>query len=97
MSVDGIAAYSASITVEARTVDGGSNSLRGYPQLIGASRQSFLGHIHIRPGKQRDRQTTPKERGWATAAAVASKVLPLFAHGVLEMGDVMRVADAIWG
>jgi len=91
---------SASITAEARTVDGGSNSLHGYPRLIGASRKSFLGHILTRPGNDgtyKGRQTMPKERGWATAAAVASKVLPLFAHGVLEMGDVMRVADAIWG
>jgi dihydroneopterin aldolase/2-amino-4-hydroxy-6-hydroxymethyldihydropteridine diphosphokinase/dihydropteroate synthase len=95
---------SASITAEARTVDLGWNPLRGYPQLIGASRKSFLGNILSQPDKNgmyEGRQTTPKERGWATTAAVASAVQQGAAvvrvHDVLEMGDVVRVAHAIWG
>ncbi len=95
---------SASITAEARTVDGEWNPLRGYPQLIGASRKSFLGNILSQPDKSgtyEGRQTTPKERGWATTAAVASAVQQGAAvvrvHDVLEMGDVVRAANAIWG
>ncbi|KAI9438271.1 Dihydropteroate synthase [Lactarius indigo] len=95
---------SASITAEARTVDGRWNPLRGYPQLIGASRKSFLGGILSQPdesGTYEGRQTTPKERGWATTAAVTSAVQQGAAvvrvHDALEMGDVMRVANAIWG
>ena len=96
--------HSASITAETRTVDGGWNPLRGYPQLIGTSRKSFLGNILSRPDKSgtyEGRQTTPKERGWATTAAVASAVQQGAAvvrvHDVLEMGDVVRIANAIWG
>ncbi|KAH8990743.1 Dihydropteroate synthase [Lactarius akahatsu] len=95
---------SASITTDARTVDGRRNSLRGYPQLIGASRKSFLGGIlsqQDESGTYDGRQTTPKERGWATAAAVASAVQQGAAvvrvHDALEMGDVVRVANSIWG
>ena len=95
---------SASITAEAHTIDGRWNPLRGYPQLIGASRKSFLGNILSQPDKSgmyEGRQTTPKERGWATAAAVASAVQQGAAivrvHDVIEMGDVVRVAHAIWG
>ena len=95
---------SASITAGARTGDGGWNPLRGYPQLIGASRKSFLGNILSQPDKSgtyEGRQTTPKERGWATTATVASAVQQGAAvvrvHDVLEMGDVIRVANAIWG
>jgi dihydropteroate synthase len=55
----------------------------------------------IKDGTYEGRQTTPKERGWATTAAVASAVQQGAAvvrvHDVLEMGDVVRVADAIWG
>ena len=95
---------SASITKEEHTVDAGWNPLRGYPQLIGASRKSFLGNILSQPDKNgtyEGRQTTPKERGWATTAAVTSAVQQGAAvvrvHDVLEMGDVVRVAHAIWG
>jgi len=95
---------SASITAGARTVNGGWNPLRGYPQLVGASRKSFLGNILSQPDKSgtyEGRQTTPKERGWATTATVASAVQQGAAvvrvHDVLEMGDVVRVANAIWG
>ncbi|KAH9167050.1 Dihydropteroate synthase [Lactarius sanguifluus] len=95
---------SASITADARTVDGRWNPLRGYPQLIGASRKSFLGGIlsqQDESGTYEGRQTTPKERGWATAAAVATAVQQGAAvvrvHDALEMGDVVRVANSIWG
>ncbi|KAF8262322.1 Dihydropteroate synthase-like protein [Lactarius quietus] len=94
---------SASITAEARTALGGWNPLRGHPLLIGASRKSFLGKLLSQPdrsGTYEGRETTPKERGWPTAAAVASAVQQGAAvvrvHDVLEMGDVVRVANAIW-
>ena len=93
----------SSITANERTKDGVWNSLRGYPQLIGASRKSFLGLILSQPtedGTHQGRQTTPKERGWATAAAVTSAVQQGAAivrvHDVAELGDVVRVADSIW-
>ena len=92
----------SSITNE-RTKDGVWNPLRGYPQLIGVSRKSFLGDILSQPtedGTYRGRQTTPKERGWATAAAVTSAIQQGAAvvrvHDVAELGDVVRVADSIW-
>ena len=95
---------SASITADVRTEDGDWNLLRGYPLLIGVSRKSFLGAILSQPEEDaayQGRQTTPKERGWATAAAVACTVQQGAAvvrvHDVPELGDVVRVADAIWG
>ncbi|KAH9064580.1 Dihydropteroate synthase [Lactarius vividus] len=95
---------SASITSDTRMVDGRWNPLRGYPQLIGASRKSFLGSIlsqQDESGTYEGRQTTPKERGWATAAAVTSAVQQGAAvvrvHDAPEMGDVVRVANSIWG
>ena len=95
---------SASITADVRTEDGIWNPLRGYPLLIGVSRKSFLGAILSQPdedGTYQGRQTTPKERGWATATAVACAVQQGAAvvrvHDVPEIGDVVRVADAIWG
>ncbi|KAI0312716.1 Dihydropteroate synthase-like protein [Amylostereum chailletii] len=79
------------------------NPLRGYPQLIGASRKSFLGMILADAdgeGPYVGRETAPKDRGWATAAAVASAVQQGAAvvrvHDVLELGDVVRVADRLW-
>jgi dihydroneopterin aldolase/2-amino-4-hydroxy-6-hydroxymethyldihydropteridine diphosphokinase/dihydropteroate synthase len=94
---------SASITADVRTEDGDWNPLRGYPLLIGVSRKSFLGVILSQPeedGTYQGRQTSPKERGWATAAAVACAVQQGAAvvrvHDVPELGDVVRVADAIW-
>jgi dihydroneopterin aldolase / 2-amino-4-hydroxy-6-hydroxymethyldihydropteridine diphosphokinase / dihydropteroate synthase len=94
---------SASITADVRTEDGDWNPLSGYPLLIGVSRKSFLGVILSQPeedGTYQGRQTTPKERGWATAAAVACAVQQGVAvvrvHDVPELGDVVRVADAIW-
>ncbi|EIN14606.1 Dihydropteroate synthase [Punctularia strigosozonata HHB-11173 SS5] len=79
------------------------NPLAGYPQLIGTSRKSFLGAILAQPDAQSayaGRQTAAKERGWATAAAVACAVQQGVAvvrvHDVLELGDVVRVSDALW-
>ena len=93
----------SSITANERTRDGVWNPLRGYPQLIGVSRKSFLGNVLSQPtedGTYQGRQTTPKERGWATAAAVTSAVQQGAAvvrvHDVAELGDVVRVADSIW-
>jgi len=93
----------SSITANERTLNGAWNPLRGYPQLIGVSRKSFLGNILSQPtedGTYQGRQTTPKERGWATAAAVTSAVQQGAAvvrvHDVAELGDVVRVADSIW-
>ena len=65
---------SASITADS---DGAWNPLRGFPQLIGAWRKPFLGTILSQTqdgGTYKGRRTTPKECGWATAAAVASAV-----------------------
>ena len=94
---------SASITADVRTEDGVWNPLRGYPLLIGTSRKSFLGTILSQPDEDTTylgRQTTPKERGWATAAAVTCAVQQGAAvvrvHDIPELGDVVRVADAIW-
>jgi dihydroneopterin aldolase/2-amino-4-hydroxy-6-hydroxymethyldihydropteridine diphosphokinase/dihydropteroate synthase len=94
---------SASITADVRTENGVWNLLRGYPLVIGASRKSFLGSILSQQDNDvayQGRQTTPKERGWATAAAVACAVQQGAAvvrvHDVPELGDVVKVADAIW-
>ena len=93
----------SSMTGNERTKDGVWNPLRGYPQLIGVSRKSFLGAILSQSTEDetyQGRQTTPKERGWATAAAVTSAVQQGAAvvrvHDVAELGDVVRVADSIW-
>ncbi|KAI0267364.1 Dihydropteroate synthase [Gloeopeniophorella convolvens] len=94
----------AAITAERRLANGTWNPLRGYPQLVGASRKSFLGTVLSKPdddGTYKGRDTTPKDRGWATAAAVASAVQQGAAvvrvHDPRELGDVTRVANAIWG
>ncbi|KAF7366543.1 Folic acid synthesis protein [Mycena sanguinolenta] len=74
------------------------NSLTGYPQLIGASRKSFLGTILE---QNTGRKTDPKERGWATATIVACAVqqgaLVVRVHDTHEMMDVVQVANALWG
>ncbi|KAI0301294.1 Dihydropteroate synthase-like protein [Russula brevipes] len=92
-----------SITAKPRTEDGAWNPLRGYPQLVGVSRKSFLGAILSQPdegGTYQGRQTAPKERGWATAAAVTGAVQQGAAvvrvHDVHELSDVVRVADSIF-
>ncbi|KAJ6588463.1 Dihydropteroate synthase-like protein [Mycena capillaripes] len=74
------------------------NPLMGYPQLIGASRKSFLGVILE---QATGRKTEPKERGWATGAAVTCAVqqgaLVVRVHDTHEMADVVHVANALWG
>jgi dihydroneopterin aldolase/2-amino-4-hydroxy-6-hydroxymethyldihydropteridine diphosphokinase/dihydropteroate synthase len=79
------------------------NSLAGYPQLIGTSRKSFLGDFLARAdseGTYEGRRTEPVERGWATAATVACAVQQgvniVRVHDTLQMGDVVRVASALW-
>jgi dihydroneopterin aldolase/2-amino-4-hydroxy-6-hydroxymethyldihydropteridine diphosphokinase/dihydropteroate synthase len=79
------------------------NALYGFPLLIGASRKSFLGAILGNPDPTSaydGRDTAPKEREWATAAVVACAVqqgaLVVRVHGVHEMGDVVRIANALW-
>lgn len=93
----------ASITTDVRRESGAWNPLRGYPLLVGISRKSFLGAILSQPdddGAYQGRKTAPKERGWATAAAATCAVQQgaavLRVHDVPELGDVVRVADAIW-
>ncbi|KZT63520.1 Dihydropteroate synthase [Daedalea quercina L-15889] len=82
----------------------GRNVLAGYPQLIGASRKSFLGTILARPdenGPHEGRETKASERSWATAAAVSCAVQQgvevVRVHDVLELGDVVRISSALWG
>ncbi|KAF8964785.1 Dihydropteroate synthase-like protein [Flammula alnicola] len=74
------------------------NPLSGYPQLIGVSRKSFLGAILAQDPE--GRETRPKERTWATAAAVTCAVqqgaLIVRVHDVKEMMDVVKVAEALW-
>lgn len=77
-----------------------NNVLRGFPQLIGASKKSFLGTIlGHRVDSYPGRDTIPRERGWATAAAVScavqQRVAVVRVHDVPEMGDVVRVADSL--
>ncbi|KAJ7057090.1 Dihydropteroate synthase [Mycena amicta] len=90
----------ASVTAE---VDIGTGPLRkrnplsGYPQLIGPSRKSFLAVILEQAA---GKKTEPKERHWATAAAVACSVqqgaVLVRVHDVQEMADVVHVANALW-
>jgi dihydroneopterin aldolase/2-amino-4-hydroxy-6-hydroxymethyldihydropteridine diphosphokinase/dihydropteroate synthase len=71
-----------------------ASGLNNLPTLVGTSRKSFLGHLIGRP------LGDPKERGWATAAAVSAAVQQhvdfLRVHDVSEMVDVVMVADALW-
>lgn len=73
------------------------NPLRNCPQLIGVSRKSFLGAI-LTQGPE-GRETQPKERVFATAAAVTCAVqqggLVVRVHDVKEMMDVVKVAEAL--
>lgn len=94
----------SSITEDCARKDGTRNALCGYPQLIGTSRKSFLGTVLHQPdlsSSYTGRETAPAERGWATAAAVASAVQQraciVRVHDVLELGDAVRISDAIWG
>ncbi|KAI0827457.1 Dihydropteroate synthase-like protein [Trametes gibbosa] len=79
------------------------NPLTGYPQLIGASRKSFLGAMLERPdtvGSYEGRQTRPVERDFATAAAVSCAVQQgatiVRVHDVLRLGDAVRLSSALW-
>jgi dihydropteroate synthase len=62
------------------------------PVMVGVSRKRFIGELTGRPVEQ---------RLWGTAAAVAAAVLAgadiVRVHDVLEMRDVVRVAEAIAG
>lgn len=64
----------------------------GYPVLVGVSRKSFIGRILDRPN--------PNDRVWGTGAACAAAIVGgadiLRVHDVREMGDICRVADAIF-
>lgn len=77
--------------------------LSGFPRLLGVSRKSFLGAILAKEDSESryaGRQTEPKERGWATAAVIAFAVQQgvelVRVHDVLDMGDVVRVANVLW-
>ena len=81
------------------------NPLEGYPLLVGTSRKSFLGAVLQEPdakspGNYQGRQTRPDERDFATAAAVSCAVQQgasvVRVHDVLGLGDVVRVASALW-
>lgn len=66
--------------------------LRGLPWLVGSSRKSFVGKF---TGVAR-----PADRVWGTAATVAAAVEGgadvVRVHDVKEMGQVVRMSDAIW-
>jgi dihydropteroate synthase len=63
----------------------------GFPLLVGPSRKSFLGRAIG--------GASENERTWGTAAAVAASILQgahiVRVHGVKEMVQVARVADAV--
>lgn len=66
--------------------------LRGFPWVVGASRKGFIGNI--------TGVADAKERIWGTAATVAAAVQGgadiVRVHDVAEMGQVAKMADAIW-
>jgi 2-amino-4-hydroxy-6-hydroxymethyldihydropteridine diphosphokinase/dihydropteroate synthase len=66
--------------------------LRGLPWLLGSSRKGFVGKI---TGVKE-----PKERVWGTAATVVAAVQGgadiVRVHDAVEMGQVVKMADAIW-
>ena len=66
--------------------------LRGFPWVVGASRKGFIGKI---TGVE-----NANERKWGTAATVAAAVQGgadvVRVHDVKEMGEVVKMADAIW-
>jgi dihydropteroate synthase len=67
----------------------------GYPILVGTSRKGFLGATLARDGKP----APPEERIWGTAATVTASILGgahiVRVHDVLEMVQVVRVADCV--
>ena len=66
--------------------------LRGFPWVVGVSRKGFVGKI---TGVEQ-----ASERQYGTAAAVAAAVKGgadiVRVHDVKEMGEVVKIADAIW-
>ncbi|OBT58227.1 hypothetical protein VE04_01769 [Pseudogymnoascus sp. 24MN13] len=66
--------------------------LRGFPWLVGSSRKRFVGRI---TGVKEAR-----ERVWGTAATVVAAVQGgadiVRVHDAVEMGQVVKMADAIW-
>ncbi|KAF2196752.1 folic acid synthesis protein-like protein [Delitschia confertaspora ATCC 74209] len=66
--------------------------LQGLPWLVGTSRKAFVGRI---TGVKE-----AKERTWGTAAAVTAAIQGgadiIRVHDVEEMGQVARMADAVW-
>lgn len=68
------------------------DELKGFPWVVGASRKGFIGRI---TGVK-----AASERVWGTAATVAAAVQGgadvVRVHDVGEMGQVAKVADAIW-
>ncbi|KAI1498730.1 Dihydropteroate synthase-like protein [Biscogniauxia marginata] len=66
--------------------------LEGLPWLLGSSRKSFIGKITGVP--------KPMDRVFGTAATVAAAVQGgadiVRVHDVIEMGQVVKMADAIW-
>jgi len=66
--------------------------LEGFPWLVGSSNKTFVGKV---TGVEE-----PRKRGWGTAATVAAAVQGgadiVRVHGVEEMAQVARMADAIW-
>ncbi|KAI1079224.1 Dihydropteroate synthase [Whalleya microplaca] len=66
--------------------------LQGLPWLLGSSRKSFIGKVTGVP--------KPMDRVFGTAATVAAAVQGgadiVRVHDVVEMGQVVKMADAIW-
>ena len=66
--------------------------LRGFPWVVGASRKGFIGKI---TGVEQ-----ASKRQWGTAATVAAAVQGgadvVRVHDAQEMGQVVKMADAIW-
>ena len=68
------------------------HGLKGFPWVVGASRKKFIGRI---TGVKE-----AKERVWGTAGAVYAAVQGgaevVRVHDFKEMGQVVKMADAIW-
>lgn len=66
--------------------------LEGFPWLVGTSRKAFIGKI--------TGVSEAKDRTWGTAVAIAAAVKGgsdiVRVHDVAEMGQVAKMADAIW-
>lgn len=96
------AQYAMLRNVASVTANEHENRLAGYPLLMGTSRKSFLGAVSARPdpdGAYQGRDTSPRERVWATAATVAwgvhQGVNVVRVHDVLAMRDVVAATAEI--